>query len=49
MKRSSESTIVRRRSSAVASSLVSGLRNVPVSIFSRSQVRWRCEEMCSIS
>jgi hypothetical protein len=48
MKRSSESTIVRRRSSAVASSLVSGLRKAPVSIFSRSQVRWRCEEKFSI-
>ena len=49
MKRSSESTWVRRRSSATFSSGPSGLRYAPVSIFSRSQTRWRCEAMCSIS
>ena len=31
------------------SSAASGLRKAPVSIFSRSQTRWRCEAMCSIS
>ena len=49
MKRSSESTWVSRRSSVRCSSLVSGVRNVPDSIFSRSHVRWRCDAMCSIS
>ena len=49
MKRSSESTWVSRRSSAFSSWLVSGVRNAPDSIFSRSQVRWRWEAMCSIS
>ena len=49
MKRSSESTWVSRRSSAFSSWLVSGARKAPDSIFSRSQVRWRCEAMCSIS
>ncbi len=49
MNRSIESTWVRRRSSVRCSSWVSGVRNSPVSIFSRSQVRWRCEAMCSIS
>ena len=49
MKRSSESTFVSRRSSAFFSSLVSGWRYSPDSICSRSQMRWRCEAMCSIS
>ena len=49
MKRSSESTWVSRRSSAMFSSALNGFRYAPVSIFSRSQTRWRCEAMCSIS
>ena len=49
MKRSSESTWVRRRSSARFSSAVSGVRYSPDSIFSRSHTRWRCVAMCSIS
>ena len=49
MKRSSESTWVRRRSSLRFSSADSGARKVADSIFSRSHMRWRCEAMCSIS
>ena len=49
MNRSNASTSVRRLSSAFCSSVVSGLRNVPDSIASRSHSRWRCDAMCSIS
>ena len=49
MKRSKESTSVSRRSSALLSSWLSGLRKAPDSIFSRSHTRWRWLEMCSIS
>ncbi len=49
MNRSSASTSVSRLSSAFCSSFVSGLRNVPDSIASRSHSRCECEAMCSIS
>ena len=49
MKRSSASTSMSRLSSAFCSSALSGVRNSPDSITARSQVRWRCEAMCSIS
>ena len=49
MNRSNASTSVSRRSSSLDSSLVSGSRNVPDSIASRSHSRWRLEAMCSIS
>ncbi len=49
MKRSSASTSTSRLSSVLRSSLVSGWRNAPDSMCSRSHTRWRCEAMCSIS
>ena len=49
MKRSSESTWVSRRSSALRLVVGERRRYAPDSIFSRSHMRWRCEAMCSIS
>jgi hypothetical protein len=49
MKRSNASTLMSRPRSHFCSSVVSGLRKKPVSIFSRSHDRWRWLAMCSIS